>query len=35
MPEIKDIVTDERVLSGSPGRYGATRSRDFAPYENF
>ncbi|EGB0327487.1 TPA: hypothetical protein ACIVON_001424 [Salmonella enterica subsp. enterica serovar Poona] len=24
-----------RVLSGSPGRYGATRSRDFASYENF
>lgn len=24
-----------RVLSGNPGHYGATRSRDFAPYENF
>lgn len=24
-----------RVLSGNPGRYGATRSRDFAHYENF
>ncbi|KMJ19975.1 hypothetical protein ABT70_11810 [Salmonella enterica subsp. enterica serovar Typhimurium] len=24
-----------RVLSGKSGRYGATRSRDFTPYENF
>ncbi|EBJ1616694.1 hypothetical protein DPM96_23785 [Salmonella enterica] len=24
-----------RVLSGSPGHYGAAASQDFTPYENF